>query len=177
MDVKKYLKLTVQSEDPAVPSPIAPLAQLLKPTPISPGEALDYNSSQRRAVVKAFSEVPRYPGPSEKKSLAKLIDEMTGGGAELVVFHLDVLRGQVNSPGPEGMGVTYTTVDQREKAAKWLTDRGYGKAVETIKLETEAKERKALSFDHMPLAERTRLLELEEKALAGPAPEVDSAVH
>lgn len=169
--IEKYVKLTVESEDP-----LAPLAKLLKPAveprapqPITHGEALEYNQGQRRAIREAFEVLPRYPGPTEKKSLAKLIDELTGGGVELVQFHLAVLRGQVSSPGPEGPGITYTTVDQREKAAKWLTDRGYGKAVEVIKLETEAKAQQ-VSFDHLSLAERTRLLELEEKALAGPSP-------
>jgi hypothetical protein len=51
-----------------------------------------------------------------------LIREMTADGAELVDFHLAMMRDPKNA------------ATDRLRAAQWLTERGFGKAVERIEV-------------------------------------------
>ena len=53
------------------------------------------------------------------KGLAKLCRELTDEGEEIVRFMVDVLKGK-----------RATRISDRIRAAEWLADRGWGKAVE-----------------------------------------------
>lgn len=53
------------------------------PRPISVGESLRFNEFHRRAAREVLARTPRYPGPPEKRSLTKLIGDLTNQGADL----------------------------------------------------------------------------------------------
>lgn len=70
---------------------------------------------------------PYQPGQSgnpggRPKGLMPLIREMTADGVELVDFHLAMMRDPKNVP------------TDRLRAAQWLTERGFGKAVERVEV-------------------------------------------
>ena len=65
--------------------------------------------------------------PKRANALARQIREKTKNGAELIAFMLEVLAG--------GHGAELT---DRVDSVKWLADRGWGKAVETIELIEDA---------------------------------------
>jgi hypothetical protein len=74
------------------------------------------------------------------KGFANLIREQTEDGAELVRIALETLRGTLQrrewmgaSEGPLEV-VTTPSVKDSLDALKWLADRGWGKAVETVEL-------------------------------------------
>lgn len=68
------------------------------------------------------------------KGLASLVREKTSDGVELVEFHLSILR----SAGQ-------ATAD-RLKAAQWLADRGFGKAVEEVNLTAENRNETTIRY-------------------------------
>lgn len=78
--------------------------------------------------------------PGGSKGFAALIREQSKEGAELVDVAFQVLRGELvrrewmgASEGPLEVMVT-PTVKESLDALKWLADRGWGKAVETVEL-------------------------------------------
>jgi hypothetical protein len=72
--------------------------------------------------VKGQSGNPK--GSSKRAAqIARLVRSNTGDGLELVEFALAVFRGDHDAD-----------LDQRIDMMKWLADRGYGKAVETVEV-------------------------------------------
>lgn len=64
------------------------------------------------------------------KGLAKRVRELTGEGEDIVDFMLNVLKNDIKG-----------TTKDRIEAAKWLADRGFGRAVETqVQVLQEGKE-------------------------------------
>ena len=152
----------------ALPSVSAP--HLDPPRSVSVGESLKYNEGHRRQARDVTARTPRYPGPPEKRSLAVLIGDLTNNGAEIVELYLAAARGALPGviPDPETGEVLpqYLEAKDRLTAAKWLGDRYYGKAPDVVQLETKVAP--ALSFDHLPLAERIELERLMARAIEGP---------
>lgn len=74
--------------------------------------------------VKGKSGNPK-GAPKRSNMLARLIRENTEDGLELVKWSLSVLRDETQP------------IDARQTERQWLSDRGWGKAVETIVLEDE----------------------------------------
>lgn len=68
------------------------------------------------------------------KGIVTLVRESTKDGAELVEFHLGLMR---------DVGAAMT---ERLKAAAWLADRGFGKAVEEVKMTTEGKTESVIRY-------------------------------
>jgi hypothetical protein len=78
--------------------------------------------------------------PGGTKGFAALIREQSGDGEELVRIAFQTLRGELQrrewmgaSEGPVQV-VTTPSVKESLDALKWLADRGWGKAVETVEL-------------------------------------------
>jgi hypothetical protein len=74
--------------------------------------------------------------------LARLARNRTGDGLELIEFALSVLRGEaIGRTGKGESEVETPSIRDRIEAMKWLADRGWGKAVETVEIhdETEAQ--------------------------------------
>ncbi len=71
-------------------------------------------------VAKKKKKYPKNP----VRYLARMVHELTGGGTALVEFMDDVFKGNV-----EG-----ASVRDRLEAAKYLTERGYGKAPLTVEV-------------------------------------------
>ena len=88
--------------DPFLP---ANVTEVLKPKP-------------KRQAPKAFTA----------KAIAQYISEATGNCAELVEFHLAVLRGDTIALGTDNP----PTLKDRLESAKWLADRALGKAPELL---------------------------------------------
>jgi hypothetical protein len=103
---------------------------------------------------------------SSALGLAGAIRRLTGDGAELVAFHLKVLRGEVfKRPGRRTALVPDLT--QRQASAAWLSDRAFGRSREIVELvgEDPAEQRLAL-LRRMPEADREALRAIVQRALA-----------
>lgn len=134
-----------------------PVPQALEVRPISHGESLAFNEGHRAKAREVFGRLPRYPGPPVRKSVQAMILEATGGAAELIEFFVRAARGEMLDPhDPEGV----IKVDPKDRiaAARWLADRGVGKAPEVVQVITEPEE-----TERIPVAEAT-LEELETLA-------------
>ena len=110
---------------------------------------------------------------SAARALAMRIQQETRDGAEVVDFALAVLRhGGVNAAsGPTMHGLTEVTLTDKRWAADYLTDRGWGKAPQTIEIQTEGEPMPAIVLrgvtdDDLDAAERV----LREGLGADPIP-------
>lgn len=110
---------------------------------------------------------------SAARALAMRIQQETRDGAEVVDFALAVLRhGGVNAASGTAMnGLTEVTLTDKRWAADYLTDRGWGKAPQTIEIQTEGEPMPAIVLrgvtdDDLDAAERV----LREGLGAGPVP-------
>lgn len=68
------------------------------------------------------------------KGLAQLVRELTNNGKELVILHLEIMRGKlaVDFVNPEGFKYKRKpSIRDRMEAAQWLADRGFGKTEQT----------------------------------------------
>jgi hypothetical protein len=110
---------------------------------------------------------------SAARALAMRIQAETRDGAEVVDFALAVLR--AGSPtagsGPAMHGLTEVTTADKRWAVDYLTDRGWGKAPQTIEIQTEGESMPAIVLrgvtdDDLDAAERV----LREGLGAGPVP-------
>jgi len=104
-------------------------------------------------------------GPTGPKALAKYVRALIGqGGERLVETMVDILDGKgVTSNGV----VSVVTTKNRIDAAHFLAERGFGKAVETINLNTgDVKDAGADLFEERSVEEllqrRALLLQLKE---------------
>lgn len=93
------------------------------------------------------------PGGRSKAhaEMARLIAEKTNNGADLVAFAIDVWKGIV--PGMDGE-------KSRQWAHDWLTDRGFGKALQIIDLGT-TEPRRTLDFNALSNAQLEALAVLD----------------
>lgn len=74
------------------------------------------------------------------KGFAALIREKTKDGLELVELSLQVMRGELTVTRYTLEGESYEaspSVKDRLQAMEWLADRGFGKAIETMRVEGE----------------------------------------
>lgn len=136
------------------PPPVPPALEI---RPISHGESLAFNEGHRAKAREVFGRLPRYPGPPVRKSVQAMVLEATGGGMELIEFFTRAARGEMLDPhDPEGV----IKVDPKDRiaAAKWLADRGVGKAPDVVQVITEPEE-----TERIPVAEAT-IEELETLA-------------
>lgn len=113
------------------------------------------------------------------QSLAKHVRRELGDGVELVEFYIRVMRGlplpELTTHGTRARRQhLYPRVTERLAAAQWLSDRGWGKAVEIIHLadgdESTPEQRRAL-LNAMTDDERALMAALLARARA----RVDSA--
>lgn len=80
------------------------------------------------------------------KGLAAMIREQTKDGLELVRLNLKIMRGELTYTRNDSDGNPYEvepTIADRQKAIEYLTERGFGKAVELradVTPDNEAKE-------------------------------------
>jgi hypothetical protein len=98
---------------------------------------------------------------SAARALAMRIQQETRDGAEVVDFALAVLRhGGVNQGSGAAMhGLGEVTLTDKRWAADYLTDRGWGKAPQTIEIQTEGEPMPAIVLrgvtdDDLDAAER-----------------------
>ena len=110
---------------------------------------------------------------SAARALAMRIQAETRDGAEIVDFALAVLRhGGVSAGSSSAMhGLAEVTLTDKRWAADYLTDRGWGKAPQTIEIQTDGEPRPAIELrgltnDDLDAAERV----LREGLGAGPIP-------
>ena len=94
-------------------------------------------------------------GRPKTKGFPEKIRALTNDGVELIDAALNILRDVESTRG------------ERMKAVEWLADRMLGKAPQHLEVETTVAA-PALSFDHLPLAERIELERLLTRALEGP---------
>jgi hypothetical protein len=73
------------------------------------------------SLVKKKRKYPREP----VRYLAKMVHDLTGGGTALIEFMFEVLTNEV--PG--------ATVRDRLDAARYLTERGYGKSPQVVQIQ------------------------------------------
>lgn len=115
-----------------------------------------------RVVGRPFAKgVSGNPG-GRPKGLASYVREQTLDGEELVDFHLRVRKGE------EVNGRRFTT-DQMMEAARWLGDRGWGKAIQQSVVETHQNRLDSSIFADMTIeeiqayrAELVKTLEVEQ---------------
>lgn len=91
-----------------------------------------------------------------------MVREKTGGGEALVEFYWNVFQGKPLEDG------RMPTAEQRMKAAEWLTDRGFGKAVTPIDLTTTDGKGPQLPFNPAALSPAAL-----EELVASTAPVID----
>lgn len=105
------------------------------------------------------------------KGLASLVREQTKNGQELVSLMLSIIRGElkvtktyIDDEGDERSYQSEASHNDRIKAAEWLADRGFGKAVE-VKLDVDAKSDNDLAKE---IARQILGLEKEPKLIEQP---------
>ncbi len=90
----------------------------------------------------------------------------------VVAFYMRVFNGEPFPDDPkaelEGRATSYTvpTLEQRERAAQWLTDRGIGKAPQVVELDTGAGD--GADFRSMGTDDLKRLVDLLGQAGVAP---------
>lgn len=143
----------------------APEPPPLTVQPITHGESLDYNEGHRVKAREVFAKLPRYPGPTVKRSVQQLILDATGQGAELVDFMVRAARGEMTAPpGPEADEGAVVRLEPKDRlaAVKWLADRALGKAPETVQITVDRPA--AVNWDLVPLEDRLTMERLLLKA-------------
>lgn len=75
--------------------------------------------------------------PRRSAIMARLVRNATEDGATLVAFAVSVLKGEERETivTKDGAEVSIpASMDHKIEALKWLADRGFGKAVETVEI-------------------------------------------
>lgn len=113
----------------------------------------------------------------QKRTMAEHIRKQTHGGREIVQFMLDVMRGQ---------NVKHLKTKDRLDAAKFLADRGWGRAVEqSVQLKLEAGHTSEV-LDELPTSELVDIIRslqapsettIEGKVLAPPTSETAEVIE
>jgi hypothetical protein len=116
----------------------------------------DGQSGNRAGYSKAKSDAA--------KQLARMIQEETRSGAELLEFALAVYRHNPmsSSKALEVHGLTEVTLDDKKWAHGWLSDRGFGKALQVIEVAGEGESMPAIVLTAKTDAE----LDAAERVLA-----------
>ena len=88
-------------------------------------------NSEKTVIGRAFKPGQSGNPSGRPKGFNHLIRDETDDGKELVLLAIKIMRGKMSVRGFGGMKFR-PSVRERLEALKWLADRGWGKAVESI---------------------------------------------